>query len=881
MGNYGRKNGVKSIGIGTKLLLPVGAVLILLIIGLAALIGVTSQSNLTNTKVSELERMSSILSNNVAEMIDNASLIAQSMEQSERVTREIALISNFGPYYADPGDYVDPYNIAVTPVAMESADQVFALQANLNLLTQLQVSLQTNNLDSIAFYLTSPFDIVESSEPTLAVWIDHERIIIGQFPMKGSSEGVKFRQINTASFRPPGQDYFDISSVYSRSPDDFYASLDFEPVESLQVPMYLQHSYEESVATTHILYEDNIPVLRTLYPLKVLLPHPETWEETLGQSGVLVIDQRLDVQKIADFRMLLGLDLGFANGDDILVTSLDSDDQLTFDGDDQLVTIRDNDYYFAQEPIQPSAYGLSAIVFSPQSEVQNLISDLQSQIFLISAVIVVIGSVVVYFSIEGLVSRPLKVLTDGAKEIEKGALASRVKMQRKDELGQLASAFNTMAARVEELIASLEERVNARTRDLKAAVDVSREITTVLELDALLSEVVKLTAETYQLSAVAVLLPDDTGNMLRLSASIDETGKAFSNSGALHIPIHTHTSIIAKAARTHESIAVNNINPAQNHTFGSHLADTRSELAIPMMLGSKFLGIFDVQSKYENSFGEEEITALQILAKQTAIAVRNAQLFKEVRLAREQAEQANQVKSAFLASVSHELRTPLNSIINFTEFVRHGMMGPINDDQAKTLAEVVMASQHLLNLINDVLDISKIESGSLTLYIEDHVDLYGCLETLISTAHSLVKDKPIEIIEQIEDELPSIQADSQRLLQILLNVVSNACKFTQQGEITIEARQQQGNILISVQDTGTGIAKEDTELVFEAFKQTETGIRTRAGTGLGMPISKVLAEAHGGRLWFDSVLGLGTTFFVLLPIQCPQQVKALYEHHKH
>ncbi len=880
MKNLTLPQNLNNIGIGTKLLLPVVAVLILLIIGLAVLIGVTSQNNLTNTKVSELERMSSILSNNVDEMNDNASIIAQSMEQSERVTREITLISKFGPYYADPGEYVDPYEIDTTPVSMDSADQVFALQASLNLLTQLQVSLQTNNLDSIAFYLTSPFDIVQSVYPTLAVWIDHEQIIIGQFPEKGSTKGAQFHRNATSNFRTPSQDYFDVSSVYSRPPHEFYANLDFEIVQNLQVPMYLQHDFQPNAVTTYVFYEDNIPVLRTLYPLKVLLPHPETWEETLVQSGVLVIDQQLDAQAIADFRMLLGLDLGFARGNEVLITSLPSDEQLSFESDKQLVTIQGDDYYFAQEAIEPNEYGLSAIVFSPQSEVQKLISDLQNQILLISAIIVIIGSVVVYFSIERLVSRPLNVLTDGAKEIEKGVLASRVDMQRKDELGQLASAFNTMAARVEELIGSLEERVNARTRDLKAAVDVSREITTVLDLDALLSEVVKLTAETYQLYAVAVLLPDDGGKNLRLYASIDWTGNSFANASALQIPINSHTSVIANAARTHESIVVNDINPAQNHTFGNGLSNTRSELAIPMMLGNKFLGIFDVQSKYENSFGEEEITALQILAKQTAIAVRNAQLFKEVRLAREQAEQANQVKSAFLASVSHELRTPLNSIINFTEFVRHGMMGPVNEEQAKTLGEVVTSSQHLLNLINDVLDISKIESGSLSLYIEDDIDLHGCLVNAISTAHGFVKDKPIAIIEKIEDDLPPIQADSQRVLQILLNVVSNACKFTEKGTVTIVAKQQRQNVLISVEDTGHGIAEKDAPLVFEAFKQTETGMRTRVGTGLGMSISKVLAEAHGGRLWFESVVGEGTTFFVLLPIKSPDWVKATYDQQK-
>ncbi|HLA44511.1 MAG TPA: HAMP domain-containing protein, partial [Aggregatilineales bacterium] len=545
--------GTQTTGIGTKLLLPVGAVFILLTIGLAAFIGVTSQNNLTSTKVAELERMSGILSNNVAEMIDNASLIAQSMEQSERITREITLIANFGPYYADPGDYLNPYDIAETPRPIEDADQVFALQANLSLLAQLQVSLQTNNLDSMAFYISSPFDVMPEVDPTLAVWIDHGQIVMGRFPTRGAMMDHAFYHIAASEFRPPDADYFDVSSVYSLPPAQFYDELDFQPVADVQIPWHLDYEYSDDVPTTFILYEDQIPILRTLYPIKVTLRHPESWEETLVQAGVLLIDQRLDTRTIADFRTLLGLDLGFARDRDILITSLMSDGHPTINGNDEFVSIQGKSYYFAQKPIQPYSFGLSAVVFSPQSDVQTLTNRLQNQILLIAASIFLIGSTIVYLSIQVLVSRPLKVLTDGAKEIEKGALASRVKMHRSDELGQLAGAFNTMAARVEELIGSLEERVTARTRDLKAAVDVSREITTVLELDALLQEVVRLTAETYQLYAVAVLLPDESGKMLKLSASIDSTGKPFANANIFDIPVTSHQSIIAEAARTHQS----------------------------------------------------------------------------------------------------------------------------------------------------------------------------------------------------------------------------------------------------------------------------------------------------------------------------------------
>jgi signal transduction histidine kinase len=265
-----------------------------------------------------------------------------------------------------------------------------------------------------------------------------------------------------------------------------------------------------------------------------------------------------------------------------------------------------------------------------------------------------------------------------------------------------------------------------------------------------------------------------------------------------------------------------------------------------------------------------EKNLLQLETKQRELAASLAETEKartQADAARERAERSDKVKSAFLASMSHELRTPLNAIINFTEFVVAGDTGDVNDEQKELLTEVVNSGKHLLNLINDVLDMSKIEAGSLNLFIEDNINLKAILEGSVTTCKGLVKEG-VQFQTEIAADLPTIRADRQRVLQIMLNILSNACKFTEKGEVKLKAVAIRDEIIISVSDTGPGIAAEDQDRVFEAFKQTKTGLRQGSGgTGLGMPIARSLAQAHKGRLWLESQLGKGSIFYVALPIK--------------
>jgi len=428
----------------------------------------------------------------------------------------------------------------------------------------------------------------------------------------------------------------------------------------------------------------------------------------------------------------------------------------------------------------------------------------------------------------------------------------------------LLNEFENRREELASLVATLEDRVAVRTRDLTIAAKVSQQITQVLDLERLLPELTELTRANFDLYHVSIFLFDEPKHALHLQSGTGSAGRQMAGTGKQFSL--TDRGLVPLAARELKPQIINDIAISDDYLPNPVLPETRSEAALPITIGQQLLGVLDLQSAQINKFSDEDIKVLTTLAEQIAIAVRNAQLFAEAHQARQEAEQANRVKSQFLASMSHELRTPLNAILNFTQFVSSGMLGTVNDEQVDTLGKVVYSGQHLLGLINDVLDISKIEAGALKLFIEPNVDLAQEARIVTDSARTLVGQKPVEIQLEIAPNLPHIVGDKRRIRQIMLNLVSNACKFTDKGSIRITLEAQQDNIVFAVHDTGAGIAPEDQGMIFELFRQSQTGLRQGEGTGLGLPISRRLAVAHGGSVWLESALGQGSTFYVSLPV---------------
>jgi signal transduction histidine kinase/ActR/RegA family two-component response regulator len=331
-------------------------------------------------------------------------------------------------------------------------------------------------------------------------------------------------------------------------------------------------------------------------------------------------------------------------------------------------------------------------------------------------------------------------------------------------------------------------------------------------------------------------------------------------------------SIIGYVTHSGQPLVINDVSQDPIHRPNPLLPETRAETGIPLKIGQTVIGALDVQANQVNGFSPDDVSVLQILADQLAIAVENARSYELSLSAVDEMRKADQLKSQFLANMSHELRTPLNSIIGFSRVILKGIDGPITDLQQQDLTAIYNSGQHLLNLINDILDLSKIEAGKMELNFEENVNIPDLINSVMSTVTGLIKDKPIRLVRDIASDIPAIRADPLKVRQVMLNLLSNASKFTEQGSITIKAGVQIGpagqtEVIISVIDTGPGIAQEDRKKLFQPFSQVDpSATRKTGGSGLGLSISRHLVEMHGGRISVESEVGTGSTFYFTLPV---------------
>jgi len=293
----------------------------------------------------------------------------------------------------------------------------------------------------------------------------------------------------------------------------------------------------------------------------------------------------------------------------------------------------------------------------------------------------------------------------------------------------------------------------------------------------------------------------------------------------------------------------------------------RTGLGVPLLRGDEVLGVIVLARIEVRPFSDREIELVESFARQAAIAIENVRLFSEIQEKSAQLEVANRHKTEFLANMSHELRTPLNAIIGFSEVLLQRMFGELNDQQADYLDDIVSSGRHLLTLINDILDLSKIEAGRMELEAAPF-SLVAALNNAVTLVKERAMSHGIRIELDVAPGLDTVVADERKVKQVVVNLLANAVKFTPDGgTVSVRAARENGEVRLAVRDTGIGIAAEDQARIFEEFQQaTHQGERAREGTGLGLTLSRRMVELHGGTITVESAPGKGSTFTVALPL---------------
>ncbi len=425
--------------------------------------------------------------------------------------------------------------------------------------------------------------------------------------------------------------------------------------------------------------------------------------------------------------------------------------------------------------------------------------------------------------------------------------------------------------------ARLFDEVQARTRDLTESLQQQTATADVLKV---------ISRSTFDLKTVLQTLVESVGRLCEADMASIRRPKG---SSFLHVASHGQPKEFDEYMRSHP------IEPGRDTVAGRvllegkpvHILDVHADpeitiiqtgfhtiLGVPLLREGSPIGVIILGRKTVQAFTDKQIELAVTFADQAVIAIENVRLFDEIQDKSRQLEEASQHKSQFLANMSHELRTPLNAILGYTELMADGAYGEPSEKMLGILQRLEANGRHLLGLINDVLDLSKIEAGQLVLELSDY-SIQDIAQTVRSTLEPLAADKKLGFKVEMAAELPPGRGDGRRLTQVLINLVGNAIKFTDAGEIAIKADANNGLFHVSVRDTGPGISTADQAKLFQEFQQADNAItRKKGGTGLGLAISKRIIEMHGGNIWVESQPGQGSTFAFRLPVIVERQVEA-------
>jgi signal transduction histidine kinase/HAMP domain-containing protein len=495
-----------------------------------------------------------------------------------------------------------------------------------------------------------------------------------------------------------------------------------------------------------------------------------------------------------------------------------------------------------------------------------------SDYLLAGAVALFLISVVLTFYLGRAIAKPISAMAGTLKQIVNGNFAVSVPgLERRDEIGSMARAV--------EVFATVSRELEARTKALSGSVaqltalgEVGQAISSTLELETVLRTIVQHAVRLTGLDGGAIYEYDENTEQFSLQAA--EKMDLALVEGVRRIPVRKGEGAIGRSAVTREPAQVADITDESYHSGRKDIlirAGYRAILAVPLVREDHLVGALQVLRRTPGAFAPEVVELLKTFATQSAMAIQNARLFREIAEKGKQLEEASQHKSQFLASMSHELRTPLNAILGFNEMMLDGLYGELPADLHDPLEEMQKSGKHLLGLINNVLDLAKIEAGRMELALSDY-SAHDIVENVRATLRPLAESKGLVLGTNVPPDLPPGYGDPGRLTQCLMNLTGNSIKFTKEGRVDIGVELDGGTQLrYRVTDTGIGIALDKIDTLFTEFKQTDATIASEyGGTGLGLSITKKFVEMHGGRIWIESKLNRGSTFIFEVPLRVLQ-----------
>ncbi|MBT8351488.1 MAG: GAF domain-containing protein, partial [Deltaproteobacteria bacterium] len=481
-----------------------------------------------------------------------------------------------------------------------------------------------------------------------------------------------------------------------------------------------------------------------------------------------------------------------------------------------------------------------------------------------------------------------------ASLIAQGDLETFVDKSSNDEIGTLAQHLDDMRRAIKRLFAelseskikiegysrTLEQKVELRTKELarsveelKALGEVSQAVSSTLDIEKVLTSIVRHAVQLSNTDAGTIYEYDETEQIFIPRINFGLNAEFIDTLREYRLQVGDKT-VIGQAAKNRAPDQIPDLLNVPDYPLLQSVQEEgyRALLAFPLLRENRLIGGLVVRRKTPGEFPPPVVEMLQTFAAQSVVAIHNARLFREIEHKGQELEIANKHKSEFLANMSHELRTPLNAILGYSELIIDNIYGEVPEKIREVLERVEKNGRHLLSLINDVLDLSKIEAGRLTLSLNDY-SIQDTIQTAITSVEALAVEKNIDLKVTVPKNLEKGKGDEQRIAQVILNLLGNAIKFTEQGEVKVEAALSNASFLISVTDTGIGLSKGDQEKIFEEFQQADrSSTRVKGGTGLGLSISKKIVEMHGGQIGVESALGEGSRFWFMLPIRVERQI---------